>query len=130
MTTRRVAIYDAATGEIRRVVTGPQSVITANIAGGEAALDVDGRVESDLTYVVDGALTARPTFGFAVPATAAPGDVLTLSAPEGAVLHVDAVPATTADGEGLEIELATPGAWRLEIACWPYVTLRQIVTVA
>ena len=132
-TSRNVAVYVPGRGEIIKTVGGPDFFIAENTPEGCAVIDAPAGLNEHLTMVDESgpapALADRPAFGFDLPSSLELGAVVTLAAPDGAVLLVDGETAGVADADGLEIEFASPGRYWVEVALWPYVPLRCRIEV-
>lgn len=130
---RNVAVYIPGRGEIIKTLGGPDAFIAQNTPEGASVIEAPAGLAEHLFMVDESGpapvVAPRPAFGFALPTEVALGAVLSFPAPPGAELLLDGELAGLADGEGLEVEFASPGRYLFEVRLWPYVPLCRRVEV-
>jgi hypothetical protein len=109
------AIYDLATGEILRFVSGPPETLPLQASEGQGWLNTTS-VQKDV-FVKDGQIVSRPRCtatldgmvlkGLPVPCTVTIGD--------------DVHTVTEGSGEGVELEFGYPGTYTVSVTAWPYL---------
>jgi len=123
---KRWAIYNAL-GEITAVLSAPADCLAANMAPGEAALELEMGIDSERVYIdlsSNPALAVRPVMPLVTTSLSmTTTHTLTITGiPEGALLHHPDGQTVVDDGY-VEWGAEEAGRYQLRLECFPYVTV-------
>jgi hypothetical protein len=122
-------VYQESTGRIMRSGFCQESDFDLQIIHeDEAVLEASCDLNND--YILNAAVTARPTSGLVDVTLAVDEDLVKPDLPVGTVILIDEIEVSTLTEPGLEIAFPTPGIWKLSVECpFPWINSSCEVTV-